>query len=120
MLPPGVSALYSSSTSFQSLLANISAAQHSNAMAAAKPGPFHSGPSHSEYLANAASPPISPQAHPSNLTTTATSSISSGSDGTSPTDDRRSSSIAALRLKAREHEIRLEMLRQNGHTDIIS
>lgn len=27
--------------------------------------------------------------------------------------DRRSSSIAALRLKAREHEIKLEQLRQN-------
>lgn len=32
-----------------------------------------------------------------------------------PSEDRRSSSIAALRLKAREHEIRLEMMRQNGH-----
>lgn len=29
-------------------------------------------------------------------------------------DDRRSSSIAALRLRAREHELRLEMIRQNG------
>lgn len=36
-------------------------------------------------------------------------------------DDRRSSSIAALRLKAREHELRLEMLRKNGHNnDILS
>lgn len=119
ILPPGVG--YSPSASFQSLLANISAAQHSNALAASKPPSFHTSASHSEYLTNAASPPISPQAHPStatNLTTTA-SSLSSGSDGTSPSDDRRSSSIAALRLKAREHEIRLEMLRQNGH-DILS
>lgn len=125
ILPPGVGALYSPSASFQSLLANISAAQHqhSNAMAASKPPPsFHSG--HGEYLTSAGSPPISPQGHPStatNLTTTANSSISSGSDGASPTDDRRSSSIAALRLKAREHELRLEMLRQNGHApDMIS
>ena len=33
--------------------------------------------------------------------------------------DRRSSSIAALRMKAREHEIRLEMIRKNG-TDLLS
>lgn len=125
MLPPGVGALYSPSASFQSLLANISAAQHqhSSAMSASKPPPpFHGA--HNEYLSSAGSPPISPQGHPStatNLTTTANSSISSGSDGASPTDDRRSSSIAALRLKAREHEIRLEMLRQNGHApDLIS
>lgn len=122
MLPHGLGLAYSPTASFQSLLANISAAQHSSAVAASKPTSFHPATSHSDYLTNAASsPPISPQAHPStatNLTTTA-SSLSSGSDGTSPTDDRRSSSIAALRLKAREHEIRLEMLRQNGH-DIIS
>ena len=127
ILPHGVGALYSPSASFQSLLANISAAQHNNAMsasmsAASKPPPFHAA--HGDYMTSAGSPPISPQGHPStatNLTTTtANSSISSGgSDGASPTDDRRSSSIAALRLKAREHEIRLEMLRQNGH-DIIS
>lgn len=99
--------------------------------AASKPPPpsFHAP--HAEFLTSAAgSPPISPQGHPStatNLTTgagttTTNSSISSGgSDGASPTDDRRSSSIAALRLKAREHELRLEMLRQNGHApDIIS
>lgn len=127
MLPPGVGALYSPSASFQSLLANISAAQHSNAMSAAKPLQFHA--THGEFMSSAGSPPISPQGHPStatNLTTTTTttasSSISSGgSDGASPTDDRRSNSIAALRLKAREHEIRLEILRQNGHApDMIS
>ena len=33
--------------------------------------------------------------------------------------DRRSSSIATLRLKAREHELRLEMIRKNG-TDLLS
>lgn len=91
-------------------------------MAASKPPQFHAA--HNEYMTSAGSPPISPQGHPStatNLTTTANSSISSGSDGASPTDDRRSSSIQSLRLKAREHELRLEMLRQNGHApDILS
>lgn len=121
ILPPGVG-LYSPSASFQSLLANISAAQHSSVVAASKQPSFHAP--HGEFLNSAGSPPISPQGHPStatNLTTTGNSSISSGSDGASPTDDRRSSSIAALRLKAREHELRLEMLRQNGHApDLIS
>ncbi|XP_016985675.1 homeobox protein aristaless [Drosophila rhopaloa] len=38
-----------------------------------------------------------------------------------PPEDRRTSSIAALRLKAREHELKLELLRQNGHgNDVIS
>lgn len=125
IMPPGVGSLYSPSASFQSLLANISAAQHSNAMQAASKQQQYHHAAHNEYLTSAGSPPISPQGHPSNtatnLTTTANSSISSGSDGASPTDDRRSSSIAALRLKAREHEIRLEMLRQNGHaSDLIS
>lgn len=119
--PPGFGLGYSPSASFQSLLANISAAQHSSVMAASKPSSFHSTTAHNEYMTSAASPPISPQAHPASATNLTTSaSLSSGSDGTSPTDDRRSSSIAALRLKAREHEIRLEMLRQNGHTDILS
>ncbi len=33
--------------------------------------------------------------------------------------DRRASSIAALRLKAREHELRIEMMRKSG-TDLLS
>ncbi|XP_053959557.1 homeobox protein aristaless [Anastrepha ludens] len=37
-----------------------------------------------------------------------------------PPEDRRTSSIAALRLKAREHELKLELLRQNGHGDVLS
>lgn len=90
-------------------------------MAASKPPSFHTTTAHSEYLTSAASPPISPQAHPASATNLTTSaSLSSGSDGASPNDDRRSSSIAALRLKAREHELRLEMLRQNGHADVLS
>ncbi|XP_028167895.1 homeobox protein aristaless-like, partial [Ostrinia furnacalis] len=38
--------------------------------------------------------------------------ISPGSEMPVPTEDVRSSSIAALRLAAREHELRLELLRQ--------
>lgn len=106
MLPHGVGSLYSSSTSFQSLLANISAAQHSAHQ-------VNSKALHAEYLnstANNPSPPLSP----------AVSSANTSNGNSSPSDDLRSSSIAALRLKAREHELRLEMLRQNEHGDIIS
>ncbi|XP_013134047.1 PREDICTED: homeobox protein aristaless-like isoform X2 [Papilio polytes] len=50
--------------------------------------------------------------------------ISPGSESppaqTGPEVERRSSSIAALRMAAREHELRLEMLRQRHHTDLIS
>ncbi|XP_053694673.1 homeobox protein aristaless [Sabethes cyaneus] len=88
LLPPGVGALYTPSTSFQTLLANISAAQRAPPVMQSKPSPPGSVTS-SDYM-------------------------------TAPPQDRRSSSIAALRLKAREHELRLEMLRQNGHSDIIS
>lgn len=38
--------------------------------------------------------------------------ISPGSEMPVPTEDVRSSSIAALRMAAREHELRLELLRQ--------
>lgn len=132
ILPPGVGSLYSPSASFQSLLANISAAQHSAhqsavAQAAAKPPapPL-------EYLSSlgSTSPPLSPPIPAAtNLSNNAgIGNSSNGAASVSPppastavaTDDRRSSSIAALRLKAREHEMRLEMLRQNGHSDIIS
>ena len=105
LLPPGVGGLYTPSASFQTLLANISAAQRTPVVPS-KPSPS------SDYLTSPAapnSPPISPTAL----------SVSSQSD-TTPPQDRRSSSIAALRLKAREHELRLEMLRQNGHGDLIS
>lgn len=89
LLPPSVG-LYPSASSFQTLLANISAAQRPKLPT-------------QEFTA---SPPLSPG--------------SSGATGavTPPDVDRRSSSIASLRLKAREHEMRLEMLRQNG--DLIS
>lgn len=64
----------------------------------------------SDYHSLGASPPLSPSIQSANTTV---------GSSTQP-DDRRTSSIAALRLKAREHELRLEMLRQNGHGDIIS
>lgn len=84
LLPPSMG-LYPSTSSFQTLLANISAVQRPK----------------QEFTA---SPPLSPG--------------SSAPAVTPPDVDRRSSSIASLRLKAREHELRLEMLRQNG--DLIS
>ncbi|XP_067008008.2 homeobox protein aristaless-like [Anabrus simplex] len=97
LLPPTISYSSAAATSFHSLLANISAAQrpkdeyqHAAALLAA---------------ATAMAPP------PSNPATTI-------APGGAPDLDRRSSSIAALRLKAREHELRLELLRKNG--DLIS
>lgn len=107
MLPHGVGSLYSPSASFQSLLANISAAQHSAAHQANSKASLHS-----EFLTTSASvsPPLSPSVSSGNTT----------NGNSSPPDDLRTSSIAALRLKAREHELRLEMLRQNEHGDILS
>lgn len=123
LLHHGVGSLYSptASASFQTLLANISAAQ--------RPPPLPPMPtkSPSEYLQLpvSVSPPISPT--DSNKSSTSASltpiNVSSpthhNSGSTPPPEDRRSSSIAALRLKAREHEMRLEMMRQNGH-DVMS
>lgn len=82
--------LYSSSPPFHSLLAGL----------AAPPRQSPDPPS--------VSPPISP---------------GSESPPTQPPAqevERRSSSIAALRMAAREHEMRLEILRQRHHTDLIS
>ncbi|KAI8427520.1 hypothetical protein MSG28_002046 [Choristoneura fumiferana] len=73
--------------------------------------PFHS------LLAGLAPPRRSPEPPP------VSPPISPGSESppsTAPEVERRSSSIAALRMAAREHEIRLEMLRQRHHTDMIS
>ncbi|XP_041968954.1 homeobox protein aristaless-like isoform X1 [Aricia agestis] len=75
--------------------------------------PFHS------LLAGLAAPPrqspdapsVSPPISPGSESPPATSG---------PEVERRSSSIAALRMAAREHELRLEMLRQRHHTDLIS
>jgi len=61
-----------------------------------------------------ASPPAPPSVSPP--VSNSGSSLPSGSPllaGSGPDMDRRSSSIAALRMKAREHELRLEMMRKN-------
>jgi homeobox protein aristaless-related len=122
---PGVGSLYSptASASFQTLLANISAAQ--------RPPPMPPMPtkSPSEYLslpvsaALSVSPPISPTDSNKSSTSAPMTPINvsspvphhNPSGSTPPPEDRRSSSIAALRLKAREHEMRLDIMRQNGH-----
>ncbi|EAT33054.1 AAEL014692-PA [Aedes aegypti] len=130
LLPPGVGALYTPSASFQTLLANISAAQRAPPVMPSKPSPPGGVPS-SDYLTavgppppaslpTPASPPVSPTSVPV-VPASGGAGVSVPAPGsTTPPQDRRSSSIAALRLKAREHELRLEMLRQNGHSDIIS
>ncbi|XP_055598937.1 homeobox protein aristaless-like [Uranotaenia lowii] len=132
LLPPGVSALYTPSASFQTLLANISAAQRTPQVLQSKPSP-PGAVSSSDYLSGAvgppppqvsslpspASPPVSPTSAVS-VPVVPSSAVVPQPGSTTPPQDRRSSSIAALRLKAREHELRLEMLRQNGHSDIIS
>ncbi|XP_005181478.1 homeobox protein aristaless [Musca domestica] len=169
MLPPGMASMYSPSTSFQSLLANMTAMPRPPQIAAKPPMLIGSPDLHSpNHLI--ASPPTSPSSvtsqpgstvavavsqhspvvglslvhssmppavqappppnvpqsnvvmshhspqHQSNAGAATTNVIRSGT----PPEDRRSSSIAALRLKAREHELKLEMLRQNGHNDVLS
>ncbi|XP_049288013.1 homeobox protein aristaless isoform X2 [Anopheles funestus] len=136
LLPPGVGTLYTPTASFQTLLANISAAQRAPP---SMPPSSKPPPSGVDYMApgppnipsgpvptSPASPPISPTALPpvmpvpqAALQPPPQHPPPSGS-ASPPQADRRSSSIAALRLKAREHELRLEMLRQNGHSDILS
>jgi len=142
---PSVGSLYSpASASFQTLLANISAAQRPPTL------PSLSAKSPSDYLSSipvssalSVSPPISPTdsnksstsapltpinvSSPSSSALQASPTIHVGNNNSSSSpppqqqssmpEDRRSSSIAALRLKAREHEMRLEMMRQNGHDD---
>lgn len=107
MLGPG--SIYSPSASFQTLLANISAAQRPLVAP-----PTLSTQSSSEYLQTTSGISLSPPLSPSAL------QVPSSQPSTTPPEDRRSSSIAALRLKAREHELKLEMLRQNGQGDLIS
>lgn len=113
LLPPGMHLPYSSATSFQSLLANISAAHRPKLMRDTSPAPpalpslpqaAHMNLAHPGATAQ---PPTvhTPQGSPT------------GSIGL-PDIDRRTNSIASLRLKAREYELHLEMLRKNG--DLIS
>lgn len=111
LLPPSLGHLtYSSAaaaSSFQSLLANISAAQRPKLPGSSPVGDDyqHAAALLAAATATAMAPPGSPVPP-------------SAAPGPAPDLDRRSSSIAALRLKAREHELRLELLRKNG--DLIS
>ena len=111
LLPPSLGHLtYNSAaaaSSFQSLLANISAAQRPKL-----PG---SSPVSDEYQHAAA---LLAAATATAMAPPGTSVAPTTAGGPAPDLDRRSSSIAALRLKAREHELRLELLRKNG--DLIS
>ncbi|XP_017858131.1 PREDICTED: homeobox protein aristaless [Drosophila arizonae] len=186
MLPPGMASMYSPSSSFQSLLANMTAVPHSRAppmpTLAAKPPMLVGSPDmHSPNNHMMASPPNSPSSQlsqsapvtpsqqppppPAQLSPQQLVGISlthqappAGSPtqtapvaltlahahshshshthshshspqrqlaqptrSATPPEDRRTSSIAALRLKAREHELKLELLRQNGHSgDVVS
>lgn len=85
------SAAYNPNNSFHTLLANISAAQRPKLTT----DPSAVSPVESEEALSPTTPTLS--SSPESL----------------PDIDRKSSSIAALRLKAREHELRLEMLRKN-------
>lgn len=115
LLPPGIPLSYTSAAqSFQSFLANISAAQRPKLVDVPPPPPPQTriGPT-----------PITTA--PTSRTTNSPQGSPSGGGGGGngqqqpPADiDRRTHSIAELRLKAREHEIRLEMLRKNG--DLVS
>ncbi|KAL4715095.1 hypothetical protein ACJJTC_012142 [Scirpophaga incertulas] len=81
--------LYTSSPPFHTLLAGLAAPPRQS------PDP----------------PPVSPPISPGSESPPTQPSV--------PEVERRSSSIAALRMAAREHELRLEILRQR-HTDLIS
>ncbi|XP_055851910.1 homeobox protein aristaless-like [Episyrphus balteatus] len=107
IMPHSMTSMYSPSTSFQSLLANMSAMPRPpSSLKQVNPEVLSCNPIDS--------PSISPNAIPN--------TINSGLSTRKPTppEDRRSSSIAELRLKAREHEMKLEMLRQNEDGDVIS
>ncbi|KAH8369020.1 homeobox protein aristaless [Drosophila serrata] len=182
MLPPGMAGMYSPSSSFQSLLANMTAVPrapplgkpptallvgspdlHSpNHLLASPPTSPASG--HGSQHQHPAHPPpqVPPPPHPVGvqpaqlspqqlvgialthqapcLSPTQTAPVAltlshspqrqlppppaqhqAPPRAATPPEDRRTSSIAALRLKAREHELKLELLRQNGHgNDVVS
>lgn len=128
MMHHGLGSLYApeASASFQTLLANISAAQRPQQlppMTTKSPLEIYNPP---VSTALSVSPPISPtdsnksstsaRMTPINVSSPVLHQMTSKSSSPPPqSEDRRSSSIADLRLKAREHEMRLEMMRQNGH-----
>ncbi|EGI69727.1 Homeobox protein aristaless [Acromyrmex echinatior] len=98
------------SSPFQNLLANISAARPKLVRGSPPPPP---PPASAITLSH---PPVAPPPPPP-PTATSPQSSPTGSVGL-PDIDRRTNSIASLRLKAREYEMHLEMLRKNG--DLIS
>ncbi|XP_050448579.1 homeobox protein aristaless-like [Cataglyphis hispanica] len=110
LLPPGMPLPYTSAASFQSLLANISAAQRPKLVRGSPPPPPPPAPAIVLSHPSVAPPPPPP-------TATSPQSSPTGSVGL-PDIDRRTNSIASLRLRAREYELQLEMSRKNG--DLIS
>ncbi|XP_033297514.1 homeobox protein aristaless-like isoform X2 [Bombus bifarius] len=109
LLPPGMPLPYTSAASFQSLLANISAAQRPKLVRGSPPPP----PPPTAPAISLAHPPVPPPPP----TASSPQGSPTGSVGL-PDIDRRTNSIASLRLKAREYELHLEMLRKSG--DLIS
>ncbi|KAL6266652.1 hypothetical protein P5V15_003491 [Pogonomyrmex californicus] len=107
LLPPGMPLPYTSAASFQSLLANISAAQPKLVRGSPPPPP---PPAPAIVLPHP--PVVAPPPPP--LTATSPQSSPTGSVGL-PDIDRRTNSIASLRYKARAY---LEKARNNG--DLIS
>ena len=112
LLPPGMPLPYTSAASFQSLLANISAAQRPKLVRSSPPPPPPPAPA-----INLPHPPAQPPPPPP-VSSSPQGSPTGSVSGPLPDIDRRTNSIASLRLKAREYELHLEMLRKNG--DLIS
>ncbi|XP_011875524.1 PREDICTED: homeobox protein aristaless-like [Vollenhovia emeryi] len=109
MLSPGIPLPYNS---FQNLLANISAVQRPKlGVRVSSPPP----PPPASAIALSHPPVVPPPPPPP--TATSPQSSPTGSVGL-PDIDRRTNSINTLRLKAREYEMHLELLRKNG--DLIS
>ncbi|XP_043213648.1 homeobox protein aristaless-like [Amphibalanus amphitrite] len=109
VLPPLVPFGSPYSPTFQSLLANLSAHR-----------PPLDSPEYKALLSNMALPasaplpPASGAAAPSAGPPPPPPSVAAPSGLSPGSPELRTSSIAALRLKAREHEMRLELLRKNG------
>ncbi|XP_066588810.1 homeobox protein aristaless-like [Prorops nasuta] len=123
LLPPGMPPLpYASAASFQSLLANISAGQRPKfeRLRNSPPPPPPPLPPPAPPPAPPAPPaPVPPPTSaPLPHLPAAANSPQGSPTGTLPDIDRRTNSIASLRLKAREYELHLEMLRKSG--DLIS
>lgn len=98
---------YPSGEQLQTILANMSVPQHGQlgSLLSSVEFPHHTPPRiTSDVSANSTDARAS------------TSQPTKESDSLPP-DERRSSSIAALRLKAREHEIQLDKLRQTKQND---